>query len=133
METGNTPRELWRHPAPEDPNMWKFMHTMNRKHGLNSRVCLATHVLGDNDDAYNIQNFQELYDYLIKAALVFQNDAWEELLIIYNGSYQTVVNEVARIDSGPKWFVSVRINLAENILYCRDIRTVSKSIGGKVD
>lgn len=37
--------------------------------------------------------------------------------LIYTGTYSTVVDESARIDSIPRWFDGVHINFAENLLY----------------
>jgi len=34
-----TPKKLWEPPNPEDTGMYKFMQTVNKKHGLNLKVC----------------------------------------------------------------------------------------------
>lgn len=42
---------------------------------------------------------------------------WNYSPIIWEGSYTTVVDESARMDSIPSWFKGTRLNFAENILY----------------
>jgi acetoacetyl-CoA synthetase len=51
--------------------------------------------------------------------------------IIHGGSYTTVVDESARIDSLPVWFDGVHVNIAENLLYSRSRYDVSSQRGTK--
>lgn len=65
------------------------------------------------------KTFWELYQYSISKRAQFWNQTFQFVNIIYSGSYTTIVDESARIDSIPKWFEGVRMNFAENILYSR--------------
>lgn len=35
------PRKLWEHSDPKSTEMYKFMQNVNRKHGLNLKVCVS--------------------------------------------------------------------------------------------
>lgn len=65
------------------------------------------------------QTFWDLYQYSIAQRATFWDQAFQFLGIIYSGSYTTVVDESARIDSIPRWFEGVYMNAAENLLYSR--------------
>ena len=65
---------------------------------------------------FDMQSFYALHNYSVKQRTNF----WEFLLrysnLIFDGNYQQVVDERARMDSIPRWFEGVRINFAENLL-----------------
>ncbi|KAG4429235.1 hypothetical protein IFR05_015284 [Cadophora sp. M221] len=115
MGSQSMPRELWRHPTPQNTNMWKFMEIINRKRGL------------------SLKTFEKLYDYSITETSSFWSDAWEELSIIHIGSYTEVVDKSARMDSIPHWFRGIRLNLAENILYTLRQSTSESTVGKEDD
>lgn len=66
-----------------------------------------------------LQTFWDLYHYSVAQRASFWDQAFHFLDIIYSGSYNTVVDESARIDSIPRWFEGVYMNAAENLLYSR--------------
>lgn len=49
--------------------------------------------------------------------MAFYDFCWKYFGIIHEGSYTTVVDESARMDSIPNWFKGVRLNFAENALF----------------
>lgn len=53
----------------------------------------------------------------IKNRAAFWDFCWTYFPIISEGSYSTVVDESARIDSVPTWFEGARLNFAENMLF----------------
>lgn len=65
------------------------------------------------------KTFWELYQYSISQRAAFWDQCFHFLNLIYTGSYATVVDENARIDSIPLWFDGVHLNFAENLLYSR--------------
>ena len=62
------------------------------------------------------QTYQDLYAYSVENRSAFYDFCWKYFDIIHEGSYTTVVNESARMDSIPTWFQGVRLNFAENVL-----------------
>ncbi|MCJ1353160.1 MAG: hypothetical protein MMC33_003145 [Icmadophila ericetorum] len=95
-------RVLWRHPSPEKTHIYKFKTALEKKRKL------------------QFSTFHDLFAYSVNHRAAFYKDCFEYFPIIYEGSYTTVVDETARIDSLPKWFTGVRLNYAENILYTVD-------------
>jgi acetoacetyl-CoA synthetase len=65
------------------------------------------------------QIFWDLYQYSTTKRAQFWDQAFQFLDLIYSGTYTTVVDESARIDSIPRWFDGVKMNFAENLLYSR--------------
>jgi acetoacetyl-CoA synthetase len=76
-----------------------------------------------------------LFDWSVTRRSAFWQEIWEQLSLIHEGSYTTVVDESARMDSIPHWFRGVRLNYAENILYAHEPGTPStqRSMRGKED
>ncbi|KAL2760665.1 hypothetical protein ACRALDRAFT_1046183 [Sodiomyces alcalophilus JCM 7366] len=101
MATTEMPRKLWEHPDPKNTEMYRFMHDVNRNHGL------------------NLETFHDLYQWSCEHRSRFWAQVFDYANIIHTGSYTTVVDESAPIDSIPRWFQGVRLNWAENILYSR--------------
>jgi len=81
------------------------------------------------------QTYWELYQYSITKRAQFWDQAFQFLNLIYSGTYKTVVDESARIDSIPRWFDGVRMNFAENLLYSRipGKGTSKRGLSGKED
>jgi acetoacetyl-CoA synthetase len=67
------------------------------------------------------QSFQDLYNYSVQNRPAFYDQLFRWASLIHEGSYDTVIDEHAPIDSIPIWFRGVRLNWAENILFSRDI------------
>ncbi|TGO15124.1 hypothetical protein BTUL_0044g00630 [Botrytis tulipae] len=101
MNILSLPRKLWEHPSPKSTAMYKLMQEINQKHNL------------------QIHNFWDLWQYSTTYRAQFWDQAFQYLNLIYSGSYTTVVDENAPIDSIPRWFSGVYMNFAENILYSR--------------
>ncbi|KAL4927844.1 acetoacetyl-CoA synthase [Aspergillus undulatus] len=93
------PRELWKHPNPKATQMWAFRQSLEREKGI------------------SLPTYYDLYIWSIKNRATFWDFSWKYFPIIHEGSYTTVVDESARIDSIPSWFEGVRLNFAENMLF----------------
>ncbi|KAF1991246.1 acetoacetate-CoA ligase [Aulographum hederae CBS 113979] len=114
------PRKLWEHPDPQNTRMARFMRKANQDYGL------------------NMKTFQDLYDWSVGPTRTdFWRLLWEsEANLIYSGTYTTVVDTSARMDSIPKWFEGVHLNFAENVLFFRAPGSDAGAIttaGGKED
>ncbi|KAL4883777.1 hypothetical protein BJY04DRAFT_216119 [Aspergillus karnatakaensis] len=97
--TADIPRKLWEHPNPKSTQMWAFKQRLEEEKGL------------------NFPTYYELYAWSVKNRAAFWDFSWKYFPIIHEGSYTTVVDESARIDSIPSWFEGVRLNFAENMLF----------------
>ncbi|RDW81903.1 acetoacetyl-CoA synthetase-like protein [Coleophoma cylindrospora] len=117
MDSLQVPRKLWEHPDPTSTEMYKLMQEINQRHHL------------------NIKTFWDLYQYSISQRAQFWDQCFQYLNLIYSGSYKTVVDESASIDSIPVWFDGIHVNLAENLLYSRTAGTPASQRGtlGKED
>lgn len=58
-----------------------------------------------------------MYQFSVKHRAAFWGFSWEYFRIIHEGTYDHVVDELARIDSIPSWFPGVKLNFAENVLF----------------
>jgi len=101
MDSSAVPRKLWEHPDPTSTEMYRLMQEVNKRHHL------------------QLKTYWDFYQYSITKRSQFWDQAFQFLNLIYSGSYDTVVDETARIDSIPRWFEGVRMNFAENLLYSR--------------
>lgn len=63
------------------------------------------------------QTYNDMYNYSITHRAAFWDFTWRYFNIIHEGTYTTVVDESARMDSIPHWFQGMRMNFAENILF----------------
>lgn len=76
------------------------MQRVNRKRGL------------------DMQTYRELYEWSVgDRRTEFWEDMWDEASLIYEGTWNTVVDTSAPMDSIPYWFHGVRLNFAENVLF----------------
>ncbi|KUL90913.1 hypothetical protein ZTR_00760 [Talaromyces verruculosus] len=82
-------------------------------------------------------DYDSLYQWSIQNRSEFWSNVWEELPLIHEGQYTSVVDESAPIQSNPDWFPGVRINFAENVLFSTqsyaDAKAGVRSIVGKED
>ncbi|KAL3494091.1 hypothetical protein BJX62DRAFT_57167 [Aspergillus germanicus] len=93
------PRKLWEHPSPRATEMWAFKEKLEKEKGL------------------NFQTYYDFHTWSVKNRAAFWDFTWNYFPIIHEGSYTTVVDESARIDSIPSWFEGIRLNFAENMLF----------------
>ncbi|KAB8266289.1 hypothetical protein BDV32DRAFT_156274 [Aspergillus pseudonomiae] len=93
------PRKLWEHANPQSTEMWAFKQKLEAEKGL------------------QFPTFHDLYQWSIHNRAAFWAFCWEYFPIIHEGTYTTVVDESARIDSVPTWFEGIRLNFAENMLF----------------
>ncbi|KAL4902572.1 hypothetical protein BDW74DRAFT_186818 [Aspergillus multicolor] len=93
------PRKLWEHPNPRATEMWVFKDRLEKEKGI------------------SLPTYYDLYSWSVKNRAAFWDFSWKYFPILYEGSYTTVVDESARIDSIPSWFEGVRLNFAENMLF----------------
>ncbi|KAF8854797.1 acetoacetyl-CoA synthase [Acephala macrosclerotiorum] len=99
MATAMKDEILWRHPAPEQTDMYKFMQEINRREKL------------------NLKTFEDLHQYSITNISNFWVAAFRYINLVHEGKYTRVVDETAPIDSVPEWFQGIYLNFAENLLY----------------
>lgn len=78
------------------------------------------------------QNFHDLYGFSVNNRVSFWDFCWKYFNFIHEGTYATVVDETARMDSIPYWFEGVRLNFAENILFSRSLSGTAGKEDGKV-
>jgi acetoacetyl-CoA synthetase len=110
------PRKLWEHPDPKSTRMYRFMQSANKKYNL------------------KLSTFQQLYQWSVgHSRNDFWNLLWDEVDLIYEGSYSQPVDLLARMDSIPNWFKGVRLNYAENMLYARGATAGQRGTEGKED
>jgi acetoacetyl-CoA synthetase len=94
---------LWK-PSKErikQANMTRFIAFVNKKYDL------------------KIKSYFELYNWSIENIPDFWAAMWEFEGIIYSRRYDKVVDDLSKFP-GAKWFVGARLNLAENLLRCKD-------------
>ncbi|OKL58072.1 hypothetical protein UA08_06489 [Talaromyces atroroseus] len=94
-----TPRKLWEHPDPESTQMGMFKSRLEKAKGI------------------HLADYDALYQWSIQNRSEFWSRVWEELPLIHEGRYTSVLDESAPIQSNPDWFPGVRVNFAENILF----------------
>ncbi|KAB8238461.1 acetoacetyl-CoA synthase [Aspergillus alliaceus] len=93
------PRKLWEHANPQSTQMWAFKQKLEEEKDL------------------QFPTFHDLYQWTINNRAAFWDFCWNYFSIIHEGSYTTVIDESARIDSIPSWFEGIRLNFAENMLF----------------
>jgi acetoacetyl-CoA synthetase len=114
MISPTVPRKLWEHPDPQSTAMYKFMQSVNKTQNQKLSVWLPFRRLKLTTQTYN-----DFYQYSISHRAAFWDQCFQFLNIIHHGTYTTIVDETARIDSVPRWFEGVHLNFAENLLYSR--------------
>jgi acetoacetyl-CoA synthetase len=96
---------LWK-PAEErvrKSNMYRFMQTLNAKHGL------------------SLDGYSELHAWSVANIPEFWGALWDHLGIVHSIGYREVVDDPAKMP-GAGWFSGARLNFAENLLRHRDGR-----------
>ncbi|KIY01453.1 uncharacterized protein Z520_03005 [Fonsecaea multimorphosa CBS 102226] len=110
------PRKLWEHPDPKSTHMYKFMRRAERETGR------------------SFKDYDALHQWSIKHRSEFWRFTLDYFPIVYSGKVPTpVVNETARIDTVPRWFQGVKLNFAENVLFCGDEYGRATTSPGKED
>ncbi|RAL08820.1 acetoacetyl-CoA synthase [Aspergillus homomorphus CBS 101889] len=99
MSSHSIPRKLWEHPDPDSTSMGQFR-------------CAWEHELGES-----MPTFHHLYEKSVTKRAKFWDFCWRYFHILHEGSYTSVVDESARIDTMPRWFEGIRLNYAENMLF----------------
>ncbi|TVY44099.1 Acetoacetyl-CoA synthetase [Lachnellula subtilissima] len=102
---------LWKHPAPEETQMYRFMQDINARKNLNLKVPrrLYTDTLP--------KTFQDLHEYSTANISAFWRHAFQNTNLVHDGVYSQVVDESVPMHSVPPWFSGIHLNFAENILY----------------
>ncbi|KAI8900554.1 hypothetical protein BC833DRAFT_581314 [Globomyces pollinis-pini] len=93
---------LWTPKNPQDANMFKFMHFVNKKHNL------------------ELVNYEQLRKYSVDQIALFWADVWEYCAVVSSTPYHTVVDESIPINHIPKWFQGALLNYSENLLRRKD-------------
>ncbi len=94
---------LWE-PSEErikSTNMYKFMQTVNEKHGK------------------NFNNYDEMYEWSVTEIPTFWATIWEYGKVISSEPYNEVVDDYKKLP-GARWFKGAKLNFAENLLRFRD-------------
>ncbi|KAB8264801.1 hypothetical protein BDV32DRAFT_160208 [Aspergillus pseudonomiae] len=99
MASQASPRKLWEHPDPESTQMGQFRRALEKHTGQ------------------HFQTYHDLYNFSITQRTSFWDFCWKYSNLIHEGTYTSVVNESARMDSIPHWFLGIRLNFAENLLF----------------
>ncbi|OGM45400.1 acetoacetyl-CoA synthase [Aspergillus bombycis] len=94
-----SPRKLWEHPDPESTQMGQFRRALEKHTGQ------------------HFQGYHDLHNFSITQRATFWDFCWKYANLIHEGSYASVVNESARMDSIPHWFSGIQLNFAENLLF----------------
>ena len=80
------------------------------------------------------QDYHAAYDFSCNQRSDFWRHCFEYFPIVYSGTVPNpVVDETARMDSVPKWFKGVKMNFAENVLFCGDKNGRPVTSPGKED
>ncbi|CAO3642930.1 unnamed protein product [Cunninghamella echinulata] len=96
------PKCLWTPSHPEKTEMEKFKLAVNEKHNL------------------KLENYQDLYEWSVTEPEAFWSLVWDKTGMISSNKGTSVLDTSARMDSIPVWFKDARLNVAENMLWCRD-------------
>ncbi|KAK2596146.1 hypothetical protein QQS21_006423 [Conoideocrella luteorostrata] len=97
---------LWRHPSPQDSQMWTFLQQINLKWNVNAR------------------NYKELHKWSIESTAAFWAEVWEYCGIRHSKPYREVIDDSSRMWPRPSWFNGAKLNFAENLLF--PVQTVSE-------
>ncbi|KAF3481320.1 uncharacterized protein GIQ15_04079 [Arthroderma uncinatum] len=90
---------LWRHPCPQDSQMWEFMQCVNLKHGT------------------SFQTYQELHHWSLESTAEFWGEVWDYCKIRHSIPYEQVVDDAAKMWPRSTWFKGSTLNFAENLLF----------------
>ncbi|KAI5250407.1 acetoacetate-CoA ligase [Aureobasidium subglaciale] len=91
--------ELWRHPAPETTQMWKFLQTVNKENGL------------------GLTSYDDLYDWSIDQTADFWDAVWRFTGIKASAPHDEVLPKDAPMFPRPSFFRGAKLNFAENLLF----------------
>jgi len=96
-------KPLWTlsHERIEQANITRFIHFVNKKHGL------------------KINSYNGLYKWSVKNIADFWAAMWEFGEIEASCKYDAVIDDLHKFP-GAKWFVGAKLNFAENLLRYRD-------------
>ncbi|KAL4791720.1 hypothetical protein BDV19DRAFT_369916 [Aspergillus venezuelensis] len=93
------PQELWRHSAPEFTQIYHFMKTVAKKHGL------------------KFDNYNDLWQWSISEPAKFWEEIWQYTAIKAHKLYNHVMDSGTLLFPRPQFFEGARLNFAENLLY----------------
>ncbi|KAF9884945.1 hypothetical protein FE257_000854 [Aspergillus nanangensis] len=113
MATEAVPRKLWEHPHPESTKIGQF------------RRALESHV------GTQFSGFHDLHDFSTANRTTFWDFCWKYFNLIHEGSYTSVVDESAPMQTVPQWFTGIQMNFAENLLFSGSGQ--GRSTAGKED
>ncbi|PYH49320.1 acetoacetyl-CoA synthase [Aspergillus saccharolyticus JOP 1030-1] len=114
MTAHSFPRKLWEHSHPESTSMGRFHRAWEQELGR------------------SMPTFHDLYHHSITHRAAFWDFCWRYFNILHQGTYTSVVDESARIDTIPHWFQGIQLNYAENILFS-GYGSVASTVGKEDD
>ncbi|AEO57917.1 hypothetical protein MYCTH_2092688 [Thermothelomyces thermophilus ATCC 42464] len=92
--------ELWRHEAPAETPMWRFLEHVNSKYGL------------------SLKDYPDLYKWSVDNVADFWGDVWHFVGIKASKPYDgQVLPSDAPMFPRPDFFAGARLNFAENLLF----------------
>ncbi|GES59104.1 acetoacetyl-CoA synthase [Aspergillus terreus] len=92
-------KELWRHSAPQDTQIYDFMKKANEKYGL------------------SMNNYNDLWQWSVSEPANFWEHAWNYTSVKTHSQYDQVLGSDSLLFPRPSFFEGSRLNFAENLLY----------------
>lgn len=66
-----------------------------------------------------VADYQGLYEWSVSEPEAFWSEVWDRTGIVSSVQATRVLDTSRRMDSIPEWFEGARLNVAENMLWCR--------------
>ncbi|EAU39033.1 hypothetical protein ATEG_00387 [Aspergillus terreus NIH2624] len=92
-------KELWRHSAPQDTQIYDFMKKANEKYGL------------------SLNNYNDLWQWSVSEPANFWEHVWNYTPVKTHSQYDQVLGSDSLLFPRPSFFEGSRLNFAENLLY----------------
>ena len=90
---------LWKHPSPEDTEMWSFLQSVNKKYNK------------------SFKTYHDLYQWSIENVADAWGEIWDYCGIRHSEPYEKVVQDTQTMFPRPAWFEGAKLNFAENLLF----------------
>ncbi|SAM00002.1 hypothetical protein [Absidia glauca] len=95
------PKCLWTPSHPENTAIDRFRRDVNEKYQLSNA------------------DYEGLYEWSVNQPEAFWSEVWDRTGIVSSVKATRVLDTSRRMDSIPEWFEGARLNVAENMLWCR--------------
>ncbi|MAJ33973.1 MAG: acetoacetate--CoA ligase, partial [Candidatus Marinimicrobia bacterium] len=94
-------KPLWKPKKPKKSQMYDFIQLINRNYNL------------------KITKYEDLHNWSVNNISDFWKEIWNYGDIIYSFKYTAVVEDLNKMP-GARWFISSKLNFAENLLRFKD-------------